>query len=280
MVLDRTHSRQRLAIGSGCQDARVPPVQTYGAGCFDLSAVLAAKGSRRITVCVPARDEARTVGSLIAAAVLAHLGPGGSGLVDELVVVDDGSTDDTAAIARDAGARVVVRRPGGNKGAAMAAGFEASRGDVIVFLDADVENADAAYVPQLVGPLLTERAVLVKGYYERPYLGRPTGGGRVTELVARPILELFFPDLTGVRQPLAGETAAFRWVFEKVGFAPGYGVEIGHLIDVARDFGAEVIAQVDLGVRVHRNRPLAELRPQADDVLRAALRRAGAPGVS
>src|SRR5579875_3386278 len=259
MVVDGARSRQRLADGSGCQDATVPSVQTYGAGRFDLATVLEAKGARRVAVCVPARDEARTIGSLIEAAVLGHLGPHGSGLVDELVVVDDGSADATAA---------------------MAAGLEASRGDVVVFLDADVENADSAYVPQLVGPLLTERAVLVKGYYERPYLGRPTGGGRVTELVARPVLELFFPELAGIRQPLAGETAAHRWVFEKVGFAPGYGVEIGHLIDVARAFGAEAIAQVDLGIRVHRNRPLDELRPQADDVLRAALRRAGTPGLS
>src|SRR5579875_2763601 len=247
MVVDGARSRQRLADGSGCQDATVPSVQTYGAGRFDLATVLEAKGARRVAVCVPARDEARTIGSLIEAAVLGHLGPHGSGLVDELVVVDDGSADATAAIARAAGATVVNRRPGGDKGAAMAAGLEASRGDVVVFLDADVENADSAYVPQLVGPLLTERAVLVKGYYERPYLGRPTGGGRVTE---------------------------------KVGFAPGYGVEIGHLIDVARAFGAEAIAQVDLGIRVHRNRPLDELRPQADDVLRAALRRAGTPGLS
>ncbi|SRR5579875_191370 len=280
MVVDGARSRQRLADGSGCQDATVPSVQTYGAGRFDLATVLEAKGARRVAVCVPARDEARTIGSLIEAAVLGHLGPHGSGLVDELVVVDDGSADATAAIARAAGATVVNRRPGGDKGAAMAAGLEASRGDVVVFLDADVENADSAYVPQLVGPLLTERAVLVKGYYERPYLGRPTGGGRVTELVARPVLELFFPELAGIRQPLAGETAAHRWVFEKVGFAPGYGVEIGHLIDVARAFGAEAIAQVDLGIRVHRNRPLDELRPQADDVLRAALRRAGTPGLS
>jgi len=97
----------------------------------------------------------------------------------------------------------------------------------------------------------------------------------VTELLARPLIERLFPALAEVRQPLAGETAAHRWVFEKVGFAAGYGVEIGLLIDVAREFGVDSIAQVDLGVRVHRNRPLLELRPQADDVLRTALERAG-----
>jgi glucosyl-3-phosphoglycerate synthase len=116
---------------------------------------------------------------------------------------------------------------------------------------------------------------LVKGFYERPLAGAPTGGGRVTELVARPLIELLFPDLLGVRQPLAGETAGHRWVFEKSDFAPGYGVEIGLLVDVARRFGPASIAQVDLGTRTHRNRPLDELRPQALDVLRTALGRAG-----
>ena len=100
----------------------------------------------------------------------------------------------------------------------------------------------------------------------------------MTELVARPAVELLFPELSGIRQPLAGETAAHRWVFEKLGFARGYGVELGLLIDVARALGADRVAQVDLGERIHRNRPLHELRPQAVDVLRAALERA-APGV-
>jgi len=195
-------------------------------------------------------------------------------LVDELVVTDDGSTDATADIARRAGARVITRRPRGDKGRAMAAAFEASTGDIVVFLDADVENATADFVPRLVGPLLLSEAVLVKGFYERPIGGQPSGGGRVTELVARPLIELLFPELVGVRQPLAGETAAHRWVFEKVGFEPGYGVEIGLLIDVSSDIGAEALAQVDLGVRVHRNRPLVELR-SADHVLRTALGRAG-----
>jgi glucosyl-3-phosphoglycerate synthase len=257
------------------EDASVPGVRTYDEEHFDLESVLDAKGLRRVSVCLPARDEERTVGRVIEASVLPHLAPGGSGLVDELVVVDDGSTDATAEIARRADARVVSRRPGGDKGRAMAAAFEASVGDVVVFLDADVENANVDFVPRLVGPLLVYEAVLVKGFYERPINGEPSGGGRVTELLARPLIELLFPALVEVRQPLAGETAAHRWVFEKVGFASGYGVEIGCLIDVARNFGAESIAQVDLGVRVHRNRPLGELRPHAADVLRTALERAG-----
>jgi glucosyl-3-phosphoglycerate synthase len=105
--------------------------------------------------------------------------------------------------------------------------------------------------------------------------GAPSGGGRVTQLVARPLIEVCFPELAAVRQPLAGETAAPRWVLEKVRFADGYGVELGLLVDVARRFGVDSIAQVDLGIRVHRNRPLDELRPQAADVLRAALDRVG-----
>jgi glucosyl-3-phosphoglycerate synthase len=254
------------------------PVRTYAEPPLAPEELARLKGLRRVSVCLPARNEERTIAAVIEGAVLPHLAPGGTGLVDELVVVDDGSQDATAATARAAGARVLTRNPGGDKGAAMAAAFEASSGEVVVFLDADVENADARYVPCLIGPLLSERAVLVKAFYERPINGEPSGGGRVTELLARPLIDLLFPALAEVRQPLAGETAAQRWVFEKVGFAPGYGVEIGLLIDVAREFGADAIAQVDLGVRVHRNRPLGELRPQADDVLRTALGRAGLAG--
>ena len=117
--------------------------------------------------------------------------------------------------------------------------LEAAAGDVLVFLDADVANTTPAFVTSLLGPLLTtDDIALVKGFYTRPLHGQPTGGGRVTELVARPVLELLFPELSWVRQPLAGETAAHRWVFEKVGFADGYGVELGLLIDVAQSLGA------------------------------------------
>jgi glucosyl-3-phosphoglycerate synthase len=160
----------------------------------------------------------------------------------------------------------------------MRVGLEAARGDIIVYLDADVENTSAPFVSGLIGPLLTDDEVtLVKGFYERPIEGARTGGGRVTELMARPLIDVLFPELARIRQPLAGETAAHRWVLEKVPFADGYGVELGLLVDVARRFGAASIAQVDLGLRVHRNRPLDELRPQATEILRAALSRAGWP---
>ncbi|MGH9044462.1 MAG: glucosyl-3-phosphoglycerate synthase [Acidimicrobiales bacterium] len=252
-------------------------MRTYPRGHFSLAQLIGAKRGRLISVCIPARDEQSTLAGVIEAAVLGHL-PTGSGLVDDLVVVDDGSSDSTAAIARSLGARVVGRRPGGDKGGAMAAGLEACCGEIVVYLDADVHNANPGFVESLVGPLLLEDANLVKGFYERPIDGLANGGGRVTELLARPLIDALFKELASVRQPLAGETAAQRWVLEKVGLAPGYGVEIALLIDVARDLGVESIAQVDLGVRIHRNRPLSELRPQANDVLAAALLRAGAYG--
>ena len=262
---------------------------TYHHGDFPTELLLEAKAGagRSVSVCIPAHNEASTVGSVVRAVVQPFVADqGGNGLVDEVIVLDDGSFDDTAAQARNAGA-LVVEGPGGadgpgspgGKGGAMAAALAASAGDVVVFLDADVANTTPAFVTGLLGPLLTTRHVaLVKGFYTRPLHGEPTGGGRVTELVARPVLELLYPALSWVRQPLAGETAAHRGVFEKVGFAEGYGVELGMLIDVAQTLGADALAQVDLGERIHRNRPLHELRPQAVDVLRAALERADPSG--
>jgi len=200
---------------------------------------------------------------------------GGVPLVDELLVVDDGSTDDTGAIAARAGARVVTGgTTGGGKGQAMRMALDDATGDLVAFVDGDVTNFGPHFVTGLLGPLLTDDGItVVKGYYERPLHGEPDGGGRVTELMARPVIDLLFPALAGIRQPLAGETAAHRWVFEKCPPADGYAVELALLIDVASHFGVETIAQVDLGVRVHRNRPLSELRPQATDILAAALAR-------
>jgi glucosyl-3-phosphoglycerate synthase len=262
---------------SGLRDAERASPRTFHHADFPSPKVREAKAGRTVSVCIPARHEGSTVGSVVRAVVQPFLASaGGNGLVDEVIVLDDGSTDDTAEQAAGAGAQVVrgVEAEGG-KGQAMAAALAASRGDVVVFLDADVANTTPAFVTGMLGPLLFfDDVALVKGFYTRPLHGEPTGGGRVTELVARPVLELLFPELSEVRQPLAGETAASRWVFEKVGFADGYGVELGLLIDVAQLLGAGALAQVDLGVRIHRNRPLDELRPQATDVLRAALARA------
>jgi glucosyl-3-phosphoglycerate synthase len=234
-----------------------------------------------ISVCLPARDEEATVGAIVTT-IRSHLvaAAGGVDLIDEVLVVDDGSVDDTARRARAAGARVLAAgESGGGKGQALQVALAEAGGDLLVFLDADVANFDAHFVTGLLGPLLADDDVsLVKGFYERPVDGAPSGGGRVTELVARPVIDLLFPSLAGIRQPLAGETAAPRSVLEKTGLDQDYGIEIGLLIDVADRFGIESVAQVDLGVRIHRNRPLGELRHEATDVLRAALGRALPPG--
>jgi len=199
-------------------------------------------------------------------------------VVDEVVVVDDGSSDRTSEEAAGAGAEVVRRGAGpGGKGRAMALGATSTRGDLVVFLDADVRNFGAHFVTRLLGPLLVDPEVqMVKAFYERPLHGEASGGGRVTELVARPVIELLFPELAGILQPLSGEQALRRSALAAVTLEPGYGVEIALLVDVAERFGTGAIAQVDLGTRVHRNRPLQQLRPHATEVLAAALSRAGA----
>jgi glucosyl-3-phosphoglycerate synthase len=158
----------------------------------------------------------------------------------------------------------------------MWTGVLESEGDVIVFCDADVRNFAPSFVVGLLGPLLSWPEVgFVKAFYERPLDGRPGEGGRVTELLAKPLLRALFPELAPVVQPLAGECAARRHILEQLPFAEGYGVDIALLVDVAARYGISALAQVDLGRRVHRNRPLSELVPQADAVLATALGRAG-----
>ncbi len=230
----------------------------------------------RVSVCLPARNEEATVGPIVAAVVRELVER--RGVVDEVVVVDDGSTDATAAVAAAAGAVVATAAdvlpgvgPGTGKGEALWKSLHVATGDVLVFLDADLLHFDPAFVTGLLGPLADDPTVgFVKGFYERP-----GGGGRVTELVARPMLGLFFPELACVRQPLGGEFAARREVLEQVPFVQGYGVDLALVVDVAARFGPATIAQVDLGVRTHRNRPLDELGAQATAVLRVALQRAG-----
>jgi glucosyl-3-phosphoglycerate synthase len=234
----------------------------------------------RVSVCLPARDEAATIGAIVAT-IHADLGHGG-GLIDEVVVLDDGTADETAALATAAGARVVSERevlpeagPGSGKGNALWKSLHACTGDIICWLDADLRNFSTEYVSRLVEPLV-RRADLhfVKASYHRSYEGAPTGGGRVTELVARPLLSLLFPKLADIEQPLGGEYAGRREALEVLPFVEGWGVELGLLIDVAERFGRDAIAQVDLGVREHRNRPLSDLAPQAMAVLATGLRRA------
>ena len=243
-------------------------------GFLALGGAKAASGLR-VSVCIPARNEAATLAGVVGPVAAALDGP--DPLVDEVIVVDDCSTDATGAIAEAFGARVLRRdiRPG--KGAAMAVGAAAATGDIVVFVDADVRSFGLHYVTRLVEPLVVDRdVVLVKGTYRRPE-NNGAGGGRVTELLARPLLRRLFPELGFVRQPLAGEVAVRRRALDGLVLEPGYGVEVGMLIDVLRLFGPAAIAQVDLGSRVHRNRPLTELAGQADEVLDAILSRVERP---
>jgi glucosyl-3-phosphoglycerate synthase len=238
-----------------------------------------------VSVCLPARDEAATIGPIVAA-VRGELVTR-RGLVDEIVVIDDGSRDATAEIAASEGARVVAESSilpelpsGSGKGNALWKSLYACRGDVICWLDADIRNFRADFVARLVEPLIDDpRVLFTKAYYRRPLHGEPNGGGRVTELVARPLLSHLFPALRDVIQPLSGEYAGRREILETLPFVEGWGVELGLLIDLATRYGPEVITQVDLGAREHRNRPLDELGPQAFAILLAALRKAGVDDV-
>jgi glucosyl-3-phosphoglycerate synthase len=254
-------------------------LRTFRSGEFDLARLVDAKAGQLISVCLPARDEEETVGPIvetIRAALVDDVG-----LVDEILVVDDHSTDCTASVAAEAGATVLRAGDilphygeGHGKGEALWKSLYASTGDLIAWCDADVRDFDPAFVVGLVGPLLTRPdLVFVKGFYERPDPSGAGRGGRVTELVARPIVSMLFPHLSAVVQPLAGEYAGRREALEQLPFVEGYGVDLGLVIDVAARFGLDAMAQVDLGTRVHRNRPLDELSPQATSVLQTALRR-------
>lgn len=241
--------------------------------------LIEAKAGRTVSVCLPCRDEAATVGPLVS--VIRNELIAGSGIVDELIVLDDRSTDDTARVAAHAGARVVsiddvhaTHGEGHGKGNALWATLLVSHGDLVVWCDGDVTSFEPDWVTRLVAPLVTDESVgMVKALYHRPT--RYGGGGRTTELVARPLMSRYFPGLTGLAQPLSGEYAARRSVVEQVSFVQGWGVEMGLLIDVAERFGPAAIGQVDLGHRLHRHRSLQSLSVQAAEVMATMLGRAG-----
>ncbi len=238
-----------------------------------------------VTVCLPARDEQETIGAIIKALLpLRELG-----VVDQLLVVDD-STDATAEIARSLGAEVHRQSalmpeygPVLGKGDAMWRALSVTIGEIVCFLDADSEMVGPHFACGLIGPLLEDPGLsFVKGFYRRPFrIGEqvlPDGGGRVTELTARPLLQMFYAELAGIRQPLAGEMAARRGLLERLPFLTGYGVDIALLIDAYAEVGLDGIAQVDLDVRQNAHQTLAELGPMASAVLHAVgsrLRREG-----
>jgi glucosyl-3-phosphoglycerate synthase len=249
-----------------------------------LGARKAAAGTT-VSVCLPARNEASTLGAILDVIVGELMAPAGPALVDELLVLDDGSTDATAAVAVAHGAKVVAVDavlpevgPGRGKGNVLWRSLAAASGDLIVWCDSDVTSFRAGYVSGLVAPLLEDPSVgFVKGFYDRPTAEGGQGGGRVTELVARPLLSRFFPGLADLRQPLAGEMAGRRSVLEAVPFVQGYGVETGLLVDIAGLFGTDALVQVDLGVRRHRHQGLDALAVQATEILQVVLDRAGIP---
>jgi len=237
------------------------------------------KSGRTISVCIPARNEAATIAPILLRIkrelIDAHP------LVDQLIVMDHESTDQTAEVARECGATVIAANdvlsdfgPALGKGDVLWRSIEASAGDIVVWLDADLASFTSHYVTALVEPLLIDDSIaLVRANYKRTLHGEGDEGGRVTELTARPVLKLLYPELAHIRQPLGGEYAIRRDVAMAMPFEIDYGVEIGLLIDVARTYGVNSIAQADLGIRTHRNRPLAELHEQAIQVMRSALAR-------
>ncbi len=246
---------------------------------LDAADLLHHKGDHTISVCLPARDEAATVGTIVETIRTELIET--VALVDEIIVVDDHSTDETAAVARAAGADVVDARhtlpeaTGPGKGQALWKSLHESSGDLVLWCDADIDHFGSHFVTGLIAPLLLHPEVsFVKGTYARPLVAGD-GGGRVTELVARPLLANLFPELASIGQPLAGEYGGRRRLLERLPFVDGYGVDIALLIDAARLTGVDGIAEVDLGERRHRNRTLDELGPQATAVVRSALSRAG-----
>ena len=241
-----------------------------------------AKQARRwsICVCLPALNEAETIGPICAAVrSLVEVG-----LIDELLVMDSGSSDGTRERAAEQGANVVEAGsvlthigPVEGKGDVLWRSLAVCEQDVIVWVDSDTRNFDTHFVTNLLAPMLeSPDLVMIKAFYERPLVaptGLVEGGARVTELVARPLINLLWPELGGFIQPLSGEYAMKREIALDVPFLTGYAVDLGLLVDVCSAVGIERIAQADLGMRIHRNQPLPALGRMASQVLQGALRK-------
>ncbi|MGP3951736.1 glucosyl-3-phosphoglycerate synthase [Streptomyces sp. 7N604] len=264
--------------------------RSWSAADRPLSRLLAAKRSAgpagTVTVVLPALDEETTVGPIVET-IRRELMSEAVPLVDELVVLDSGSTDRTAEVAAAAGARVVHRdtilprlAPLPGKGEVLWRSLLVTSGEIVCFVDADLRDFSATFVSGIVGPLLTEPDVqLVKAMYDRPLgakderggrLARGEQGGRVTELVARPLLNLHWPRLAGFVQPLGGEYAVRRSLLERLSFPVGYGVELGMLVDALELAGLDALAQVDVGIRLHRHQDGQALGRMAATIYRTA----------
>ncbi len=252
----------------------------------DLNLLVRIKNEKglKISLCLPSLNEEKTIAKEIVICIseLMTRYP----LLDEIVVIDSGSTDQTRRIARTFGADVYKAadilpnlKHHTGKGENLWKALYITQGDIIVYLDADIKNIHHRFVYGLIGPLLMHDHIkYVKAFYDRPIAisdqtVRPTGGGRVTELVIRPLFSLFFPELTQILQPLSGEYAGYREIFESIPFPIGYGVETSMILDIYHKWGLDVMAQVDLEKRIHRNQDTKALGKMAFVIIRTFINR-------
>ncbi|MEX2673542.1 MAG: glucosyl-3-phosphoglycerate synthase [Phycisphaeraceae bacterium] len=259
---------------------------------WDLQHMVAEKEAQglKISLCIPTLNEEKTIGKeiVIFKSELMTRYP----LIDEIAVIDSGSTDRTREVAENFGADFYLAsdilpdlEPKRGKGENLWKAIYQLTGDVIVYVDADIKNIHPRFVTGLVAPLIYRPEIkYVKAFYERPMavsntVTRPSGGGRVTEILVRPLFSLMFPDLAGIIQPLSGEYAVRREVLEQIPFPIGYGVETAHLMDVYARWGLEAFGQTDLDQRVHRNQPTRDLGKMSFGILQTFLRRAQALGM-
>ena len=261
---------------------------TYHHSAFtDLSKLVKLKERRKLSIslCIPTLNEEKTIAKeiIIMRSELVQKHP----LIDEIIVIDSDSTDKTTRVAEAYGADVYISReilPKAaphyrGKGENLWKALYVARGDIIVYLDADIKNIHHRFVYGLVGPLLQkEHLMFTKAFYDRPIVEesgvtRPSGGGRVTELVIRPLFSLLYPDLTQIIQPLSGEYAAYRSVLDKLTFPIGYGIETSMLMEIYERWGLDVMAQVDLDRRVHRNQDTLSLGRMSFGILQTFCRR-------